>query len=128
MTERVIPASMQPTYDRFHFAPAVKIENLILLSGQIGTDSDGRCPSDATQQFRYAFNHVEAILNEAGGGLSNIIEMTSFHVDMASHMSAFMKVKDEMISEPYPAWTAIGCTELAMPGGLVEIRVQAVIS
>ena len=33
-----------------------------------------------------------------------------------------------MISEPYPAWTAIGCTELAMPGGLVEIRVQAVIS
>ena len=54
--------------------------------------------------------------------------MTSFHVDMASHMSAFMKVKDEMISEPYPAWTAIGCTELAMPGGLVEIRVQAVIS
>ena len=40
----------------------------------------------------------------------------------------FLLKLGEMISEPYPAWTAIGCTELAMPGGLVEIRVQAVIS
>jgi hypothetical protein len=29
------------------------------------------------------------------------------------------------VSEPYPAWTAIGISELAVPGGLVEIKVIA---
>ena len=61
----------------------------------------------------------------AGGDLSTVVEMTTFHVDMGEHLGTFMKVKDEYMNEPYCAWTAIGCTELAMPGGLVEIRVQA---
>jgi enamine deaminase RidA (YjgF/YER057c/UK114 family) len=36
-----------------------------------------------------------------------------------------MKIRDEFISEPWPAWTAIGCTDLAAPGARVEIRVTA---
>jgi enamine deaminase RidA (YjgF/YER057c/UK114 family) len=36
-----------------------------------------------------------------------------------------MKVKDRYLSAPYPAWTAIGISELAIPGGLVEIKVIA---
>ena len=36
-----------------------------------------------------------------------------------------MAVRDEFLSEPWPAWTAIGITELAMPGAHVEIRVTA---
>jgi enamine deaminase RidA (YjgF/YER057c/UK114 family) len=36
-----------------------------------------------------------------------------------------MKVKDKYMQAPYPAWTAIGITELAFPGGLVEIKIIA---
>jgi len=46
-------------------------------------------------------------------------------VGLQEHIGAFMKVKDEFIKEPYPAWTAIGITELAVPGARVEIRVRA---
>ena len=56
---------------------------------------------------------------------SNIFEFTSYHVDLQQHIGSFMKVKDEFLKEPYPAWTAIGITELAIPGARVEIRVQA---
>ena len=56
------------------------------------------------------------------------MEMTSYHIGMREHIREFIAVKDELISEPYPAWTAIGCTELAMPGAVVEIRAQAVLS
>ena len=35
------------------------------------------------------------------------------------------RIKDEFISEPYPAWTAIGVTELITEGTLVEIRAIA---
>jgi enamine deaminase RidA (YjgF/YER057c/UK114 family) len=40
-------------------------------------------------------------------------------------MKAFMKVRDEVLSEPWPAWTAIGISELFIPGARVEIRVIA---
>ena len=36
-----------------------------------------------------------------------------------------MRVKDRYILEPYPAWTAIGVSELIVPGGLMEIRAIA---
>ena len=128
MTERIIPASQQAMYDNFHFAPGVKTGNLLLMSGHVGSDASGKCPEDFTEQFRLAFQHIEAILTEAGGDLSNIVELTSYHIGMREHLREFIAVKDEMISEPYPAWTAIGCTELAMPGAVVEIRAQAVLS
>jgi len=51
--------------------------------------------------------------------------MTTFHVGLQRHLETFMKVKDRYVHPPYPAWTAIGITELAFPGGLVEIKVIA---
>lgn len=43
----------------------------------------------------------------------------------ALHLGAFVKVKDEFIAEPYPAWTAIGVSELLTDGALAEIRAIA---
>ncbi len=40
-------------------------------------------------------------------------------------MKAFMKALDQVSSEPWLAWTAIGINELFMPGARVEIRVIA---
>ena len=45
-----------------------------------------------------------------------------------SDMNKFSKVKAEFISENYPAWTAIGVSELVMPGLLIEIRATVVIN
>jgi enamine deaminase RidA (YjgF/YER057c/UK114 family) len=39
----------------------------------------------------------------------------------------FMRVKSEFIPDKYPAWTAIGVTELVLPQLLVEVRATAVI-
>ncbi|MDP3897583.1 MAG: Rid family hydrolase, partial [Mesorhizobium sp.] len=77
-------------------------------------------------QFATAFEALSAILAEAGAGLSDIVELTTYHVDIATHMEAFMRVRDLYLSEPWPAWTAIGVAELVVPGGLVEIRAVAV--
>ncbi len=127
MDERIIPASMRGQYDNFHFAPAVRVGDLLLCSGQIGADEAGSCPEDPETQFRLAFEGLKAIVEEAGGSMANVVEMTTFHTDM-SLLGTFMKVKDQFVAEPYPAWTAIGCTELAMPGARVEIKATAVIS
>ena len=128
MSDRIIPASQQAMNDNFHFAPGVKAGNLLVMSGQVGMDGSGKCPEDLVEQFRLAFQNVEAVLLEAGGDLSSVVELTSYHIGMREHLRDFIAVKDELIKEPYPAWTAIGCTELAMPGAVVEIRAQAILS
>ena len=65
------------------------------------------------------------VLSAGGASFADVTEMTTFHVGLQAHLAAFMAVKDRYMHEPYPAWTAIGITELAIPGGLVEIRVTA---
>ena len=126
-SDLVIPASMQRMYDRFHFAPAVRSGGLLLCSGQIGIGPDGRAPADPSEQFALAFEGVKEILAAAGLDFSDVVEMTTFHVGLLQHLGAFTAVKDRYLPEPFPAWTAIGVSELAFPGGLAEVRVTAAL-
>jgi len=126
-TDLVIPASMQGMYDRFHFAPAVRSGDFLLCSGQIGVAADGRAPADQAEQFTLAFEAVKAVLAEAKLDFADVVEMTTFHVRMSETLGAFMAVKDRYLPEPFPAWTAIGISELAFPGGLAEVRVTAAL-
>ena len=123
-TDVVVPASQKAFYDRFHFAPAVRAGDLLLCSGQIGTGPDGRPQADPEAQFVAAFEQVKAVLHETGLDFTDVVELTTFHVGM-QHLTSFARVKDRYLREPYPAWTAIGVSELAFPGGLVEVRATA---
>ena len=123
----VIPASMQRMYDRFHFAPATRSGGFLLCSGQIGIGPDGRAPADPTEQFTLAFEAVRAVLAEAKLDFGDVFELTTFHVGLREHLGAFTAVKDRYLPEPFPAWTAIGVSELAFPGGLAEVRVTAAL-
>ena len=122
--EVVIPENQRKTYEAMHFAPAVKHNGLILCSGVIG-HVGGKIPENAADEFRAAWKGIQATLQAAGAELTDILEYTSYHVGMSDHMGPFMQVKSEFLSEPYPAWTAIGITSLAMPDARVEIRVIA---
>ena len=126
MSKRIIPSSMQTFYDGYHFAPAVQDGKHLRCSGVIGINmKDGSVSSDPETQFARAFDNLAEVLSEGGTSFAAITEMTTFHVGLQQHLQTFMKVKDRYLKEPYPAWTAIGITELAIPGGLVEIRVTA---
>jgi len=57
--------------------------------------------------------------------MSDLVEITTYHVEISRHMDVFMRVKDRFVHAPYPAWTAIGVSELIVPGGLLEIRAVA---
>lgn len=113
------------TYDNFHFAPAVATGGLLVCSGQIGAGADGKVPEDAAEEFRNAWQAIGRVLAAAGLGYEDIVELTSYHVDLPAHMRAFMAVKDEFLAAPWPAWTAIGITSLAVRDARAEIRVIA---
>lgn len=81
---------------------------------------------DPEAQFAIAFETLRSILREGGADLSDVVEITSYHVGISAHMEAFMRVWARYLKEPYPAWTAVGVAELIVPGGLVELRAVAV--
>lgn len=126
MSKRIVPPSMRAFYDDYHFAPAVVDGDHLRVSGVIGIDlGSGTVPADPREQFTRAFDNLAEVLEAAGTGFAAITEMTTFHVGLREHLATFMAVKDQYVKEPYPAWTAIGTPELALEGGLVEIRVTA---
>ncbi len=125
MNRRIVPASQKMLYDNFHFAPAVVDGQNLRCSGVVGMNPDGSVPEDPETQFAQAFASIGEVLEEAGASFADITEMTTFHIGMSEHMGVFSKVRGQFIKEPYPAWTAVGTTELALPGALVEIRVTA---
>lgn len=120
--ERIIPEGMRRTYDNFHYAPIVKVGNTLYLSGVVAGDEDPE------QQFESAFRNLDRVLQAAGSSLADVVEMTTFHVNMREHVQTFMMVKDRFVKEPYPTWTAIGVETLFSPRSLVEIRVVAILS
>ncbi len=120
----IVPEPDQRQYKNFHFASAVRSSGLLLCSGQIGAGADG-IPDSAEEEFQNAWKAIGKVLEEAGLTYDDILEYTSYHVNMHDDLGTFMKVRDKFISEPWPAWTAIGITELAIPGARVEIRVTA---
>lgn len=109
----------------WHFSPVLVSGGFAFLSGQTGTHPDGSVASDPEQQFRDAFRFLGANLVAASLGFEHVVEMTTYHVDLRRHLAAFIKAKDEVIKPPYPAWSAIGVSELITAGTLVEIRVIA---
>ena len=125
MVERIVPDSMKAFYDDYHFAPAVIDGNQVRCSGVIGVEADGSCSDDPETQFTTAFESLAQVLAAAGVSFADLTEMTTFHVGLQKHLATFMSVKDRYVKDPYPAWSAIGTTELAFPGGIVEVRVTA---
>jgi len=123
--EPVIPKGMEAYYEQYHFAPAIKDGNRLYCSGVIGVGADGKISDDPETQFTRAFELLDSVLTAAGVTFAEVIEMTTFHVGLQKNLATFMKVKDRYMKAPYPSWTAIGITELAFPGGLVEIKVIA---
>ena len=121
----VNPEGSEFMVENFHFSQAARLGNVLLCSGQIGTGRGGKVPEQAEEEFRNAWKAVGRTLQAAGLGYGDILEYTTYHVGLQEHMGAFMKVRDEFLSAPWPAWTAIGITELAIPGARVEIRVTA---
>ena len=109
----------------WHFSPGLDTGDFVFFSGITGTRPDLSIAEEPETQFREAFGFLRANLAQAGLGVRDLVELTTYHVGLKRHLGAFMKVKDEFIAHPYPAWTAIGVSELITDGALVEIRAIA---
>ena len=125
----------QRNYDEFKFAPARRAGDFLYISGVIAgpRGSQGRDSAAFTEQTRQAFRILQSILKADGLGFADVVMINTFHVwdgpgfkgTRDEQFAAFAKAKDEFMSAPHPAWTAVGTTGLLADDGVVEIQMIA---
>ncbi|MCL9852117.1 RidA family protein (plasmid) [Ralstonia solanacearum P673] len=112
-------------FKTFNYAPAVAASGLLFIAGQIGIRADGTVPETVEEQIDLAFRRLGAILQAAGLGFEDLVELVSYHVDVDKQLAAFREIKDRYIQADAPAWTILGVAALARPTLVVEIKAVA---
>ena len=106
------------------FSAAVRVGDVLYLSGQIGTGPDGRLPQGIEAQARQAMDNVGAVLRQAGLDYGDVFRCLVMLDDMAD-WPAFNRVYAGYFDEKrLPARSALGADGLAL-GALVEVECQA---
>lgn len=113
------PAAIGP------YSQANKGTATLFTSGQLGIDpATGELPQDFTAQARQAFENLKAIIEAAGGSMSNVMKITIFLTDM-SNFPAVNAVMQEYCQAPYPARSCFAVAALPKSGA---VEVEAIVS
>lgn len=117
-----------------HHEQAVRIGDVVHISGQGGWDDEVQFPADLTDEIVRAFDNVEKVLNTAGATWRDVVAVDSFHVPAApdeigdDHTRVMTEqMRARMGDDRAPVWTEIGVAALGAVGMRVEIKVTAVV-
>jgi 2-iminobutanoate/2-iminopropanoate deaminase len=105
------------------FSSAVRIGDILYLSGQMGFRDDGTLAEGMQGQARQALENIRSVLASAELGFGDVFHCTVMLADM-SQWADFNAVYLEYFSDPLPTRSAFGASGLAL-GGLVELECQA---
>ena len=105
------------------FSSAVRVGDVLYLSGQMGFREDGSLDASMAGQARQALKNIGAVLTSAGLGFGDVFHCTVMLADM-KQWPDFNTVYLEYFKDPLPTRSAFGANGLAL-GGLVELECQA---
>ena len=107
------------------YSQAIQVGNLVYTSGQLPINpTTGAFPEGGIkEQTRQSLCNIQAILEEAGLTMSNVVKTTVFLADM-NDFADMNAVYAEFFTQPYPARSAVAVKTLPK-NALVEIEVMA---
>jgi enamine deaminase RidA (YjgF/YER057c/UK114 family) len=74
--------------------------------------------------YERAFARLDATIRRLGARWDDVLVFDTFHAgtNMARQLDDLVPVKNRYITAPFPAWTAVGVTELYEPTAVTEIK------
>src|SRR5688572_9185394 len=85
------------------FSPAVKVGNLIFVSGQASTSPTGEIiPDTFENEFRRSMDNLKRIVEAAGSSLSKIVQVRAYVRD-ESDWQRYNELYREYFKPPLPA-------------------------
>ncbi len=122
--EAVFPEGRHELYTKHRYSAAIQSGDLLFVSGQVGSRTDGSPEPGFAKQVELAFTNLTAVLAAAGCTFDDIVDVATFHTDPETQFETVMAVRHKFFpADPYPNWTALGVNWLA--GFDFEIKVIA---
>jgi 2-iminobutanoate/2-iminopropanoate deaminase len=125
-TRTVVEHLGAPTINgqRLPFSEAVRVGDMLYLSGQIGNTPDGKLPEGIDAQARQAMDNIADVLKKQGLGFGDVVKCTVM-LDNMANWPAFNKVYETYFPDgKFPARSAFGADGLAL-GALLEVECWA---
>jgi 2-iminobutanoate/2-iminopropanoate deaminase len=107
------------------YSPALKVNNLLFVSGQIAKQGDIK------EQTKTILENIKKIVETAGGKVSNLVKLCVFMTDIKefSEMNSVYKkfFEDNGVTEIFPARSTVEVSNLVLEGLLIEIDAIAAL-
>ena len=110
------------------YSRAVKIGNLIEVTGTVASDDDGKVvgAEDAYAQTKFIYQKIEAVLKRAGAAMKDVVRVRMFVTDI-SRWQEYGRAHSEFFKDIKPCNTMVEVSALIEPGYLIEIEATAII-
>ena len=127
--ESLNPSGLPTPFGPFAQATVARPGKLIHVSGMISVDERGEPvgEGDIVAQTRQVMSNLAIALRAAGAEFADVVKITNYVTD-ADEYPKIAPIRNEYLSEPYPASTLIEVQRLIYPWLLIEIEAVAVVS
>ena len=117
-----------PAEKSFIYSQAVKVGDIVYLSGQLSHDEEGNLvgAGDYEVQTRQTYDNILTLLGRYGLDLGHIVDETIYVLGLPDAFRGIIRVRREIYREIVPpASTIVAVTALGLPDQLVEIKAVA---
>lgn len=111
------------------FSQAVRVGDQLWIAGQVAATPDGKLVGlgDADRQADQVWANLAAVLEAAGGRLSDLVQTTTYIVDRAYRDAATEARRRWLVTDTYPTNTLLIVDGLGRPEFLLEVSAVAVL-
>lgn len=123
--ENAIGHGPQPWMSSVEYSQAVAAGGLLFVSGQYGSDDEGRVVSDdIVRQTVRAFENLRGVLRFAGSSLGDLVQVRCYLAD-AGDFDVYKEVRRRFLRPPWPASVVVEVKGFTFPGMKIELEAVA---
>jgi enamine deaminase RidA (YjgF/YER057c/UK114 family) len=128
MTTRRHHSSNTEFEARIGYDRALRVGDVVHVSGTLGIGPDGRPPEGAFAQAVAALVRIQAALEALDATLADVVRTRMYVVDVDRHQFDVGRAHSEFFADVRPVSTMVGIAGLVGPEFLVEIEVEAIVA